>query len=480
MHGVLSKSANLINLIGTSKMSSLAFKTLAVSVPKEFVYHVKLNRPEKRNAFNHEMWLEIKDCFQKISDDENCRAVVLSGEGKLFTSGIDLTSFLQQGAEAGQHEDPTRKAKVLSKLIQLYQESMSSLELCKKPVLAAIHSACIGAGVDLITAADIRYCTKDAYFQVKEVEVGLAADVGSLQRLPKVIGSDSLTRELCYTSRKMHADEALTCGLVSKYFTLSNSEMKSNDGFYICNVQDAPDEVRFKEAPKSPVKKIPRYCRALRRIHFSDKILIIDNEKYFTLSNSEMKSNDGFYINNVQDAPDEVRFKEKVKFADKILVWCAISEAVVSQPFIGRVRGEALNADNYVDRYLTRLVQFLNTHHPNDEIIFWPDLASCYYARRTTDWLTAQNVNFVPKRNNPPNVPHARHIEEFWSVLSRMVYNSGWEAQNEDQLNRRILETIRKQTGKKFLNQLNLQSEDIVKAATAQLTKDPNVVFAKL
>ncbi|XP_028137611.2 delta(3,5)-Delta(2,4)-dienoyl-CoA isomerase, mitochondrial [Diabrotica virgifera virgifera] len=241
MHGVLTKSSTLINLIGTSKMSSLAFKTLAVSVPKEFVYHVKLNRPEKRNAFNHQMWLDIKDCFKKISDDENCRTVVLSGEGKLFTAGIDLSSFMEQGAEAGLHEDPVRKAKVLFKIIQLYQESMSSLELCKKPVLAAIHSACIGAGVDLITAADIRYCTKDAYFQVKEVEVGLAADVGSLQRLPKVIGSDSLTRELCYTARKMHADEALTCGLVSRVF--------GNQGELIQGAIDVAEDI----AKKSPV-----------------------------------------------------------------------------------------------------------------------------------------------------------------------------------------------------------------------------------
>ncbi|XP_050500958.1 uncharacterized protein LOC126880924 [Diabrotica virgifera virgifera] len=190
-----------------------------------------------------------------------------------------------------------------------------------------------------------------------------------------------------------------------------------------------------KKAPKyipTQLEKIPRCCRALRRIHFPGKILIMDDEKYFTLSNSEMKGNDGFYTRNVQDAPDEVRFKGKVKFADKILVWCAISEAGVSQPFVGRVRGEALNADIYIDRCLTKLVQFINTHHSNDEIIFWPDLASCHYARRTTDWLTAQNINFVPKRDNPPNVPQARPIEEFWAVLSRMVYNNGWEAQNKD------------------------------------------------
>ncbi|CAH1107148.1 unnamed protein product [Psylliodes chrysocephalus] len=164
-------------------------------------------------------WLrEIKQCFDEINEDENCRAVIISGEGKMFTAGIDLSDFIVTAQKVAEKDDVARKAKVFHKIIETYQSSMTSLELCKKPILAAIHSACIGGGVDLITAADIRYCTKDAWFQVKEVEVGLAADVGTLQRLPKVIGSDSLARELCYTARKMNADEALTCGLVSRVF----------------------------------------------------------------------------------------------------------------------------------------------------------------------------------------------------------------------------------------------------------------------
>jgi delta(3,5)-delta(2,4)-dienoyl-CoA isomerase len=87
-----------------------------------------------------------------------------------------------------------------------------------KPVIVGTHSAVIGAGVDLITSADIRYCTKDSYFCVKEVDIGMAADVGTLQRLPKAIGSQSLVRELCFTARKMYSDEALACGLVSRVF----------------------------------------------------------------------------------------------------------------------------------------------------------------------------------------------------------------------------------------------------------------------
>lgn len=120
--------------------------------------------------------------------------------------------------QMAEHECIARKAKVIAPLIKAYQESVSSLELCSKPVIVAVHSACIGAGVNFITAADMRYCTKDAYFHLKEVDIGMAADVGALQRLPKVIGSTSLARELCFTARKCMADEALSSGLVSKVY----------------------------------------------------------------------------------------------------------------------------------------------------------------------------------------------------------------------------------------------------------------------
>lgn len=85
-------------------------------------------------------------------------------------------------------------------------------------MIAAVHSACIGAGVDMISAADIRLCTQDAYFQIKEVDLGLAADLGTLQRMPKIIGNDSLVRELAYTARKMYADEALRVGMIGRIF----------------------------------------------------------------------------------------------------------------------------------------------------------------------------------------------------------------------------------------------------------------------
>ncbi|KAJ3662721.1 hypothetical protein Zmor_007053 [Zophobas morio] len=210
-----------------AKMSLQAkYETLAVTVPHEFVYHVELNRPEKLNAMSKTMWFEIGKCFETLDSDENCRVVVLSGAGKVFTAGLDLKDAMDMAPELAEQEDVARKAKIVVAKLRGYQKSLTAIELCKKPVVAAVHSACIGGGVDLIAATDMRYCSKDAWFQVKEVDIGMAADVGTLQRLPKIIGSDSWAREVCYTARKVQAPEALSSGLVSRVFEDKESLIK--------------------------------------------------------------------------------------------------------------------------------------------------------------------------------------------------------------------------------------------------------------
>uniref|UniRef100_A0A1L8EGY6 Delta(3,5)-Delta(2,4)-dienoyl-CoA isomerase, mitochondrial n=1 Tax=Haematobia irritans TaxID=7368 RepID=A0A1L8EGY6_HAEIR len=205
-------------ILHDSSSQHAEYKTLSITIPKPFVAYVELNRPKRYNAINKQMWIEIKQAFENLSTNPECRAIVISGAGKHFTSGIDLTDMIQLGQELAEIDDVARKGYYLEPIIKLYQDSMSSLEKCPKPVIAAVQSACIGAGIDLITAADIRYCTQDAFFSVKEVEIGMAADVGTLQRLPKVIGSQSLVRELCYTGRRFESSEALSSGLVSKVF----------------------------------------------------------------------------------------------------------------------------------------------------------------------------------------------------------------------------------------------------------------------
>ncbi|KAI9552512.1 hypothetical protein GHT06_022878 [Daphnia sinensis] len=216
-------STTAANMATSSFSNKYKFETLLVSTPREYVYHVEINRPQQFNAMNSAFWREMVECFQAISEDSDCRAVVLSANGKHFTAGLDLTDMGPLMETVLGDDDVARKFRTLQQFIKSYQLSFTSIEQCNKPVIAAVHGGCIGGGVDLITAADIRFCTQDAFFQIKEVDIGLAADVGTLQRLPKVIGSDSLVRELAYTARKMFADEAAQAGLVSR--VLSDKQM---------------------------------------------------------------------------------------------------------------------------------------------------------------------------------------------------------------------------------------------------------------
>ncbi|XP_073340121.1 delta(3,5)-Delta(2,4)-dienoyl-CoA isomerase, mitochondrial isoform X1 [Pagrus major] len=206
-----------VRAMSSSAGADSPYTSLAISQPAEFITHVELNRPEKRNAMNKAFWSEMVDCFNAIAGDPDCRVVVVSGAGKTFTAGIDLMDMASDVLQP-EGDDMARTSWNLRKIIAKYQETFSVIEKCPKPVVVAIHGACVGGGVDLITACDIRLCTQDAWFQVKEVDIGLAADVGTLQRLPKVIGSRSLVNELALTARKMYADEAKSSGLVSRVF----------------------------------------------------------------------------------------------------------------------------------------------------------------------------------------------------------------------------------------------------------------------
>ncbi|KAJ0170586.1 hypothetical protein K1T71_013957 [Dendrolimus kikuchii] len=195
-----------------------SYETLAVSVPKKNVFHVELNRPKKLNTFSKNMWRELTECFSALSDNKDCRVIILSGQGKHFTAGIELNSLVELATSIAEIDDVARKARHHYNFIKFAQDGITALETCIKPVITVTHNACIGAGVNLIAAADIRYCTEDAWFSVKEVDVGLAPDVGALQRLPKIIGNTSIVRELCYTARKFDAKEAKEIGLVSQVF----------------------------------------------------------------------------------------------------------------------------------------------------------------------------------------------------------------------------------------------------------------------
>jgi len=201
------------------------FEHLSVTEPSKYVFNIELNRPKKMNAMNHKLWGELGTAFTNLGRDPLCRAIVLSASGKMFTGGIDLADLTKIAGIINADIDTARKAMIIEPMIHWLQDQFTALEKCPVPVIGTVHNACIGGGVDLITATDIRFCTQDAYFQVKEVDMGLAADVGTLARLPKVIGSQSLVNDLCLTARKMHSDEALSSGLVSRVYDSKDSMM---------------------------------------------------------------------------------------------------------------------------------------------------------------------------------------------------------------------------------------------------------------
>lgn len=181
----------------------------------DHIAHVQINRPDKRNAMNAAFWSEITELFEWIDLNDEIRVVVLSGAGEHFSSGIDLALLASLAGQLG--EDVGRNARVLRRTIQRMQASFNAVDRCRKPVLAAIHGYCLGAGVDLIAACDMRYAAADAQFSIREIDMGMAADVGTLQRLPRIIG-DGMLRELAYTGRTLEADEAQRIGLVNRTF----------------------------------------------------------------------------------------------------------------------------------------------------------------------------------------------------------------------------------------------------------------------
>lgn len=184
------------------------------------IAHVQINRPEKINAMNAAFWSEIIEIFRWIDDTDAVRVVVLSGAGKHFSSGIDLMMLAGVANELG--KDVGRNARLLRRKILQLQASFNAVDQCRKPVLAAIQGYCLGGAIDLIAACDMRYAAEDAQFSIKEIDIGMAADVGTLQRLPRIIG-DGMLRELAYTGRTFGAEEARGMGLVNRTYADSAS-----------------------------------------------------------------------------------------------------------------------------------------------------------------------------------------------------------------------------------------------------------------
>lgn len=182
---------------------------------KDKIAHVQINRPEKRNAMNSAFWTEIIEIFTWVDRTDDVRVVVLSGAGEHFSSGIDLNLLAQAAALVG--KDVGRSADALRRKILELQASFNAVDRCRKPVLAAIQGYCLGGAIDLVSACDMRYASRDAKFAIKEIDMGMAADVGTLQRLPRIIG-DGIMRELAFTGRMVESEEAQRIGLVNRVY----------------------------------------------------------------------------------------------------------------------------------------------------------------------------------------------------------------------------------------------------------------------
>lgn len=178
--------------------------------PKSGVLYVILNRPSRRNALSRDFFSEFPKALYALDNNPDVKVIVLSGAGNHFCSGIDLSILGSTAANSGSGENLRRQ-------IMAMQEAVTALERCRKPVIASIHGACIGGGIDIVTACDIRMCTKEALFSVKEVDLALAADLGSLQRLPLIVGFGN-AMELALTARTFSGEEAKELGLVSRVF----------------------------------------------------------------------------------------------------------------------------------------------------------------------------------------------------------------------------------------------------------------------
>ncbi len=184
---------------------------------KEHIAHVILDNPKKLNAMGATFQDDLVASFDEIEDNDEVRAVVLFGEGRAFCAGLDLMAFASLEPSLMAIPAPAASKPRVLRMIRRFQEAITSVEKCRKPVIAAIHGWCIGGGLDLAAACDIRLAAQDATFSLREAKVAIMADLGSLQRLPYIIG-EGHTRQLAFTAEDIDVDRAFRIGLVNDVY----------------------------------------------------------------------------------------------------------------------------------------------------------------------------------------------------------------------------------------------------------------------
>ncbi len=192
------------------------YKTISVEI-NAHVATLTLNLPDRANAMTRDFWEELPQAMQMLDETPDCRVVIIKGAGKHFSAGIDLSMLAEIQQMMNSKEDMGRVREKLRRWILSLQNAFNAIENCRKPVIAMIHGACIGGAIDLITACDMRYATEDARFCVKEIDLAIVADVGTLQRLPRIV-SEGIARELAYTGKTISGTEAAQIHLVNRAF----------------------------------------------------------------------------------------------------------------------------------------------------------------------------------------------------------------------------------------------------------------------
>ena len=270
---------------------------------EDHIAHVKLSRGDELNTMIKDFWSELPDLIDEISDGGEARVILISAEGKHFTAGMDLGNFTDTEL-AGENEHQGLQNEAIYRLTKDLQYSFSSLEKSRMPVIAAIQGACVGGGVDMISACDIRYATSNAFFCIQETNLGLVADVGTLQRLPNLI-PEGVVRELALTGRKLNADEAMKHGLISSIFDDHETMMEHA-------INTAKEIASKSPLAISGIKEVINYSRD----HSVDESL-----NYVALWNAAMKYEDDLketFISKMENRDEKFKgLKKKGKYFEK-------------------------------------------------------------------------------------------------------------------------------------------------------------------
>lgn len=188
---------------------------------------IQLNQPRKKNAFSLDTADEFVSLFTMLEDDPTVRCVILSGNGPDFTSGVDIKSFMDVYQKLQETQDIARRAKLLRACVERFQAPFKAMYAFSKPIICVQHGLSLGLAMELAACCDIRYCSRDSKMAIREVLIGIAADVGSLQLMPRLTSNQSLLNELIYTGRYMTTEEALGIGFVSRILDTKEAAIES-------------------------------------------------------------------------------------------------------------------------------------------------------------------------------------------------------------------------------------------------------------